>query len=1098
MKLTIILLTAICVQVSAKTYSQKITITEKNVPLEKVFKQIRKQTGYHFFYKDELLQKAGKVDIQMKDATIDEVLNECFKNQPFSYLIIEKTILIKKKKEQTAPSAQDLAPLAEINGQVTDGKGVPLQGVSVTNQKTGKGLTTDASGKFSISGEINDVLEFSFVGYKSQKVKITSLQQIVHISLQLDIAELSNTVVIGYGSVKKSDLTGAVSSVSSEKITQVNAVSNVAQALQGEAAGVQVNQASGQPGEGMIIKIRGTNSIGASNAPLYVVDGLPLDNLSSQLNLNDIASIEVLKDASSTAIYGSRGANGVIIITTKKGKEGKAKVTYSGYYGIESLRKKIKIIGASDFAELQNEVVINDNASGVNSPALPLPWTSAQIDSLKGKGTDWQDAVYKPSPVQSHDISISGGNANTKYYTSFGYYDQKGIIENSGFKRLSFRGNLDQAINTKLSLNTSLSMQNSTYSTVIVNNADYGGVPFQSMVMPPSQGIYKPDGSYTVFTGVSWGQTNPVGMSKNVWNPANNFRIIGNTALNYEIMEGLKFKASVGMDNSWNRTDLYYNPLTTFGQPNGVASVNYSNSMTFISENTLSYQKKIGKHAIDAIADISYQSNVAKSLNSGTQSNFASTIFQDNLLQAAANRNYPSSGYSNGKLVSYLARVNYNYLGRYYATITGRYDGSSVFGQDNKFAFFPSAALAWKIKEEDFLKNNNTISNLKLRTSYGSSGNQAINPYQSLPSVTATSAVLNNLQTTGYVQSSLDNRGLKWETTWQFDAGMDLGLYNNRIMFTADFYNKRTQDLLLNVTLPPTTGFGSVLQNIGVVQNRGYEFQLTTINTTKVVKWTSTLSISHNRTKVLNLGNDAQGKPITYKEVGAGGNWFPIIVGQSMMQLYGQTVTGVYQTDAEAVKNGEPQKHAGDFKFLDYNHDGVVDDKDKHTLTHLEPKFTFGFNNNFSYKKFDLSLLFVGSYGNDIVNEFRKYNLTMNGLWAPTQDAFNHRWRGPGTSNSIDKPSINSMSYTRDYANSLWVENGSYLKLRDITLSYTFSAAKVFSSIRVYVSAQNMITITNYSGYDPEASWGQATINGWDRGIYPSMKSFTVGANINF
>ncbi|MBS1577679.1 MAG: TonB-dependent receptor [Bacteroidetes bacterium] len=1096
MKLTIVLLTAICVQVSAKTYSQKITITEKNASLEKVFKQIRKQTDYHFFYKDELLQKAGKVDIQVKNATIDEVLNECFKNQPFSYLIIEKTILIKTKKDPVASSTQDLTPLAEINGQVTDSKGAPLQGVSVTNLKTGKGLTTDASGKFSITGEVNDILEFSFVGYKAQKVKVTSLQQIIHISLQLDIAELSNTVVIGYGTVKKSDLTGAVSSVSSEKITQVNAVSNVAQALQGQAAGVQVNQASGQPGEGVMIKIRGTNSIGASNAPLYVVDGLPLDNLSNQLNVDDIANIEVLKDASSTAIYGSRGANGVIMITTKKGKEGKAKVTYSGYYGIESLRKKIKVIGASDLAELQNEVIINDNASGINSPALPIPWTSAQIDSMKGKGTDWQDETYKPSPVQNHDISISGGNINTKYYTSFGYFDQKGMIENTGFRRLSFRVNLDQKINKRFDVNSSLSIQNSKFNT-IQSTIYYGFIPFQAMVEPSNQPIKDANGNYTVFTGVAWGQTNPVGVAKNSWCPSNNLRIIGNLSLVYELTDELKLKINAGLDNSWNRNDSYFSSDITFGQPGGVASVGYSNLNTFVSESMLSYAKKIAKHSIDAVGGVSYQTNISKFLNSGSQSNFASGIFQNNLLQAAANRNYPSSGYSNYKLLSYLGRINYNYSGKYYATITGRYDGSSVFGADNKFAFFPSAALAWKVSEENFLKNNNTISNFKLRVSYGSSGNQAINPYQSLPSVTANSAVLDNLQTTGYIQNSLDNRGLKWETTWQFDAGVDLGLYNNRVLFTADFYNKKTENLLLNVTLPPSSGFGSALQNIGSVQNRGYEFQLTTINSQRVIRWISTLSFSHNRTKVLDLGRDGAGIPLTYKESGTGGNWFPLLLGQSMFQLYGQTIAGVYQTDEEAIKNGEPQKHAGDFKFLDYNHDGVVDANDKHVLTHLEPKFTFGFNNNFSYKKFDLTLLFVGSYGNDVVNEYRKFNFTLNGLMTPSVEAFKNRWRGSGTSNIADKPSSRSSAYTSDYANSLWVENGSYFKLRDITLGYTFNTSKI-SSIKVYVSAQNMITITKYSGYDPEASWSAATINGWDRGVYPSMKSFTCGVKINF
>lgn len=323
-----------------------------------------------------------------------------------------------------------------------------------------------------------------------------------------------------------------------------------------------------------------------------------------------------------------------------------------------------------------------------------------------------------------------------------------------------------------------------------------------------------------------------------------------------------------------------------------------------------------------------------------------------------------------------------------------------------------------------------------------------------------------------------------------------------RIQFTADYYSKKTTDLLLNVTLPPSTGFGSVLQNVGAVQNRGFEFQLTTNNITGIVKWASVLTFTHNRTKVLDLGKEADGSPIAYKEIGPGGNWFPMIVGQSMSQLYGYKVIGVYQTNEEAVKNGEPTKKAGDYKFLDMDGNGVIDGDDRITLSHLEPKFTFGFNNRIEYKNFDLSLLFVGSYGNDVVNEFRKYNITMNGNWTPSQAAFDQRWRGEGSSNSIDKPSVNSGSSIRDYANSLWVENGSYLKLRDITLGYNFSSALLksikISAIRIYVSAQNYITFTNYSGYDPEASWNVTAINGWDRGVYPSMKSVTAGVKVNF
>jgi len=1103
MKLTVVSLIVFSLQVSARSSAQQVTLSATNAPLQKIFKDIRKQTGYQFFYRDEWLQRTSKVDIVLKGVPLESALDSCLKGQGLGYAIVGKTIFIRQKPE-SAPTAPAATVLPEkVTGRVTDPTGKPLSGASVKNLNTGKGMATNAEGAFSIDAGENDVIEVSFVGYKTKQFRIKSTKEALRLILEQDVADLADAVIIGYGSVKKTDLTGSVSSVTADKITQVKGASNVALTLQGQAAGVQVNEASGQPGESVIIKIRGTNSIGASNAPLYVVDGMPIDNVSAQLNPDDIASIQVLKDASSIAIYGSRGANGVIMVTTKKGRAGKPVVSYSGYYGVQTLRKKIKLVNASEYAELQNEVVTNDNASGLNTTPLPLPWTPSEIDSLKGTGTDWQSEAYRPARMQNHDLAVSGGNDNTRYYTSFGYYDQDGIVRNSNFTRYSFRGNLDQKIWDRVNMQTSLSLQHSKYTQLNNGSADYGGIPFQAMVMPPTQGVYDALGNYTVFTGVTWGQTNPVGMENTIWNPDNSLRLIGNTALTYEIVNGLKLRASVGVDNTWDRSDYYIPPINTLGQPGGVASVSYSNSLTFVNENTLAYTKGFGKHTIDAVGGVTYQSSLYKSLSSGTASNFISTIYQDNNLQAATTKAQPSTSLSNSKLVSYIGRVNYNYREKYFATVTGRYDGSSVFGENNKFAFFPSGALAWRLSEEPFLKEVRQVSNLKIRTSYGVSGNQAISPYQTLASLNNVNVVFNNVQTTGYVLGGLANPNLKWESTAEFDLGADIGLWADRVQLTADYYNKKTTNLLLPVNLPGSTGFGQVLENVGSVQNRGFEFQLTTRNIKGVLSWSSTLTISHNATKVLNLGNDATGKPITYEEYGTGGNWFPLIVGQSMEQLYGYQVTGVYQTNQEAIANGEPQKRAGDYKFKNFYPGSLVNaDSDRVTLTHLEPKFTFGFNNTFTFKNFDLSLLIVGSYGNDIVNEFRKYNLTLNGLWAPTQSAYDHRWTGPGSSNSGDKPSLGSMQYTRDYANSLWVENGSYIRLRDITLGYTL-APKILrsikaSTIRVYVSAENFITITKYSGYDPEAAWSSATINGWDRGTYPSMKSVSGGIKVNF
>lgn len=1089
------------------TYAQdllnrKITLSIKNGNLKSIVKDIEKQADIFFSFKKDVLSSNDKISLDIKNESLESVLTKVLTPRKILFQVISNKQIILTRSADVKSTSENLNSGREnslpaeiqVSGTVREQNGGVLTGVSVVVKGSAKGTTTDSEGKYTLDvPDENAVLIYSFVGYTSKEETVNNRSQI-NIELAFDTKSLQEIVVVGYGTVKKSDLTGSVSSVSSEKLTQVKAVSNIAQALQGQAAGVQVSQRSGQPGESMTIKIRGTNSIAGGNNPLYVVDGLPLESLSAQLNPDDIEQIEILKDASSTAIYGSRGSNGVIIITTKKGKEGKVQVSYNGYYGVQSLRKKIDLVNASEFAQLQNEVATNDGKA--------LPWTQAQIGEL-GKGTDWQDLVYQDAGVQNHDLAVSGGSATTKYYTSFGYFDQKGIIKNSGFKRFSFRANLDQQIGKKLNFTTSMSLQNSQYNQAVYTGADGGGgIPFTTMTLPATQGVYDAAGKYTRFTGVSWGETNPIGISNELYNPSTSIRLIGNTALTYNITGDLKLKLSAGIDGSYNRSNYFAPSTISIGQPGGRASRSYSNGSSFVNENLLMYTKEFGKHFLDVIAGMTNQSDKSQSLGSGTAVGFISDIYQDNNIGAAETKALPGSGFSDFQLVSYLARVTYNYDSRFLATLTGRYDGSSKFGEDNKFAFFPSGALAWRVSQEKFMQSQNMVSNLKLRASYGLSGNQAINPYQTLAQLNNTNVVFDNQNNTGFVQGSLSNRGLKWETTRQLDLGVDLGLWRDRVQLTADFYNKKTTDLLLNVTLPSSSGFGSVLQNVGAVQNNGFEFDLTTTNTTGAVKWTSVITFSTNKTKILDLGDDATGKPITYKEVGAGGNWFPMIVGQSMSQLYGYKVLGIYQTNDEAVQNGEPTKKAGDYKFQDKDGNGTINGDDRSTLTHLAPKFTFGFNNTVTYKNFDLTVLLVGSYGNDIVNEFRKYNITMNGNWTPTREAFEQRWKGPGTGNTIDKPSATSGSSIRDYANSMWVENGSYVRLRDITLGYRFPQTVLKSigigSVYLYISAQNYLTLTKYSGYDPEASWNNAVINGWDRGVYPATKAITGGIKVNF
>lgn len=1102
MKLVMLFTLLFSLGVQAASRAQTVTLDVKNRPVKAVFEELRKQTKYRFMYEKGLLNDAWKVSVRVENESLEAAMKQVVAALPLEYRMHDGVVVVKRTMEaKHIPPAVDAAQAQQsIEGRVYNEQETPMAGVSVKVVGTQRQTATGDDGAFRIQAELGAQLVFSYLGYEPVTVQVGN--QTLRVDMKPSAAAgLEEVVVVGYGAVRRADLTGSIASVSADKLTQVNAVSTIAQGLQGHAAGVQVNQSSGQPGEFMRIKIRGTNSLGAGNDPLYVVDGMPLDGLTSQLNPNDVESVSVLKDASSTAIYGSRGANGVIMITTKKGRTGEPAITYSGYAGAQNLRKKLDLINASEFAQLQNEVATNDGR--------PLPWTQQQIDGL-GAGTDWQDLVYRTALVQSHDLSLSGGNEKTRYFSSFGYFNQDGIIRNSSFDRYSFRVNLDHKISDRLQFNTNLSVQQSNYERAQYQSADgSGGIPFTTMVMPATVGVYNVDGTYTRFTGVPWGETNPVGLSENWHNPSGNLRLLGNANLSYRIVEGLKLNLSAGIDYGSNKSETYYPGNITLGQGAdadgqpvfGRASRNYGSSYSFLNENTLEYSKQFGVHSLNVVAGLTYQDSRGDGLSSGTALGFLSDVFRANNIQAAVTKALPSTSFGDNKLISYLGRANYHYDSRYYITLTGRYDGSSRFGANNKFAFFPSGALAWAISEEDFLKDSEAISNLKLRVSYGFAGNQAISNYQTLANLSAVDIAFNNAQHTGFSLSSLENKDLKWETTQQLDAGLDLGLLRGKLNVTIDWYNKYTRDLLLGIDLPGSSGFSRVLQNIGEVRNRGFEFQATLRQDFGEVSWNPTLTLSHNRTRVLDLGKDAHGNPISMMEIGTGGNWFPTIVGQSMMQLYGYTVEGIYQTDAEAVANGEPTKKAGDYRFRNWDGEGVVNDTDDRTvLSNFEPKFTFGFNNQFNYKRFDFSFLIVGSYGNDIVNEFRKYNITMNGNWTPTRELFEQRWQGSG--NVVDKPSANSGSAVRDYANSLWLEDGSYLRLRDVAIGYSFSP-RIFrtgraSSIRAYVSLQNFLTFTNYSGYDPEVSWASASIVGWDRGNYPSTKSFTAGLNMTF
>ena len=947
-------------------------------------------------------------------------------------------------------------------------------------------------GKFSLEVDKSAILVVSYIGYANQEIKVGN-QNTLSITMKEDAEALDELVVVGYGTVKKSDLTGSVGSVSMEDVNKVG-ITSADRALQGQVAGVQVNARSGQPGESMMIRVRGGNSLSGGNEPLYVIDGMPVEGMSSDINPEDILSMEVLKDASSTAIYGSRGANGVVMITTKRGKEGKTTVDYNGYIGVSQLRKKLDLLEKDDYIAMVNEVSVNDG-NGI----LITPEQAALLPN-----NDWQDLAYQTALTHSHQFSVSGGNDKTKVYSSLNYMNQEGIIKGSNYNRFALRINGDQKITDKISLNASVAYSYGTQNTANSNADGYGAIAYTAMVMPPIQEIKDEYGNYTVFSGTPWGGTNPVGMAELYKNQNINSRLLANLSLSWDIIEGLNFRVNAGAEVVASESDRYIPiGLSAGGQLDGDASKSKSNYYTLINENILTYNKTFNDiHALNVMGGITFQSYEYNSL-SGSGTGFLRDVYETNNLGVAMTPGIPSSGYSDYRMASFLGRVNYGLMDRYLLTVTARYDGSSKFSKNHKFAFFPSAALAWRVSEEGFMKDMEWWSNFKVRTSVGQTGNQSISPYQTFARLGTSSPVFGNGKVIGFGLSSIANDDLKWETTTQTDLGIDLGFLDNRINFAFDYYWKQTRDLLYSATLPPSSGFSSMLRNIGRIDNKGFEISINTVNMKGKVNWTTSLNISSNKSIVKDLGTDVYGNKIERMDAPiGGGNWFPLFLGKAPFQLYGYEIEGIYQTDEEARLNGEATKHAGDYRYKEIDGKPGITTGDKTILANTQPKFTFGLTNTINWNNFELSFLVTGSIGGDIVNEFNKSITNIGGTWNVRKDAWEGRWQ-EGKGGKYARASAS----TKDYLafgdpNSIWVEDGSYVRFKDIKLSYTlpsswFSGSKK-PNVSLYVSGQNLITITGYSHYDPEASWTGSAVNGWDRGVYPSAKSYTLGLNVKF
>ncbi|MFT4031770.1 MAG: TonB-dependent receptor [Siphonobacter sp.] len=1082
-------------------------------PLREALHELRDYYHIDLIYADKLIegQQAPTINFS-RYASAETALQEVLKNLDLRFQKVkEKTyiirrskkaksenpsqrVLIEKKSEeatsnersvssnpaetpQTKDDVQDLIVKGHIVAADTREN---LVGVSVLLQGTTRGAITDADGQFQLSiPSLPATLIVSYVGYEKQEISVTT-QTSLEIDLKANPESLNEVVVIGYGQVKKSDLTGSVASIKSAEINAYP-TTNMIQALSGRAAGVYVSQNNGSPGSAISVRVRGTNSIQGSNEPLYVVDGFPYSGNPTLLNNSDIESIEVLKDASATAIYGSRGANGVVLITTRKGKNGRTNVSYEGYYGIQTIRKKLELMNAQEYANFYNEQATNDG--------LSPHFTQDQIDQL-GKGTDWQDLVLRQAPVQSHSISVSGGNEKSRFTIQGGNFNQQGIIIGSNYVRNSLRTNLSFDLSKKFRLDVSSILSKIDSDRKNSEKGNRGSSLISAMLSGyPTAPAYNSDGSYTnLGQFYSWGSNaivNPLNFIYQQSDKIRSNKVLANAALSYEPIKGLTLKTLGGIESTDDRTDGY--TTNQFVNSTGAASISTARVTSLLSENTASYVKTWDKHSISAVAGFTYQDYTTTAF-SASGSGFISNTQQTYDIGAAATQNVPSSSYSKWVLLSYLARVNYTFNTKILATVSFRSDGSSRYSEGQKWGSFPSVALAWRLSEEKFIQKFSFISDLKVRLGYGETGNTAINPYQTLNQLGSGQVVFGDALTTYYAPGTRLAGPLKWETTAQSDAGIDIGILNNRFTFTIDYYIKNTRDLLNTVPLPASLGYTTTIQNIGKIQNKGLELSASARVLQGAFKWDLSGNISFNRNRVMKLyeGSDILGEAINISVINDNINI--LREGESLGAFYGYVSKG-YDENGMVV-------------YEDFNNNGTRDVGDKKIIGNPMPKFTYGLNSSMSYKNFELTVFLQGSQGNDIfnlsaVNQTNDYGQALN---MPREVYLNH-WTPDHT--NAKYPIIKTSSQPQ--VSDRFIEDGSYLRVKNIQLSYTLPVSKLnlkwLQNAQIYVSGQNLFTFTKYSWYDPEinAYGGSNSLQlGIDHYVYPVAKTTTVGLRVGF
>lgn len=992
-----------------------------------------------------------------------------------------------------------------VTGTVIDEQGIPLPGVTLQIKGTNTGTTTDMDGEFSLQADQGDILIVSFLGFETQEILLTD-QRNLEITLTEDVAELNQVVVVGYGTVSKKDLTGSVSSLGTEDFNPGANVS-VDQLIVGRSAGVQVTQTSSEPGGSLSIRVRGASSITGGNEPLYVIDGVPIDNRATlsgggaagvganpnprnplnALNPRDIESIEILKDASATAIYGSRGANGVVMVTTKKGKKGQLSVNYDFYTGFQT-PNELEVLNTAEYINVINGIAMDSG----NEPVF----SQSEINEI-GEGVNWQDQIYRDAVTNNHNLSASGGDDNTTFYASLNYFDQEGVVKNTGIKKYIARVNLERDLGEKfkvgINFNTSFIKDNNSIDGVRIN--EEAGPIYAALLFDPTEPIYNEDGTYSVSENLTI--NNPLSLINGISSFNETNRTFGNIYIDYNITEELEARLNFGSDRQNVRRDIYNSGLTFNGAArNGIADIVALERSNILLEYTMNYSKDFDEdNRLDVLGGVTYQNFLNRSFG-GNVSGFPSDVTgTDNLGLGDTDNDALGSNKNENTLLSYLTRANYSFKDKYLLTASLRADGSSRFGENYKYGYFPSFAFAWRLSDENFIPE--VFEDLKLRTSWGQTGNQEIGNYASQSTFTASPAVvLGESLITGTSPSRIANPDLRWETTEQFNVGLDASFFDGRINTTVDYFIKNTTDMLMHVPLPPSSGFNSILSNVGSMQNKGIEFLLETYNiSNENFSWSTTLNLSALENEVTDLGQESQ---IITGGLQGIGNTSIIKEGYPVSSYYGYDVTGIFQTEAEVAASAQPESRPGYPIYRDVNGDGSITPDDLTVIGSPFPDFTFGINNRFNYGNFQFEFFIQGQQGVDLMNinlieSMAPANERRNRLREPALN----RWT-PENPNTKWPSGVEPSAYGGSKINSLALQDASYVRLKNVQLSYELPVDNInfLNSLRLYLTGQNLVTITDYIGTDPEANaFGRSNVR-VDYNAYPLSRTFLLGVNV--